>query len=126
MMNRCNIHANFSRVDQVKKNVRAVAVLLDINYHRKRASSEIIRDLRLSDEEGTTLLSALDEEEYIRPNPHREVKDINYVLAEKGLLLINELKADNPALFERLEVTKSQKLFDFNKSGSLSQTSLAP
>ena len=105
----CDRLGCFSRVDLVKNNKKAVAILLDIDYYQKRASSAILKDIGLTEEEGFSLLSELDKHSYIRPNPHRNVEDINYVLAEKGYFLINEFKARNPELFEELESTKEQK-----------------
>lgn len=117
----CNINRRcFSNINEVKKDRKAIAILLDINYYNKRASSDIITDIDLPEEEVRDLLLELDKHTFIRPNPHRNVNDINYVLAEKGQFLINELKARNPELFKELELTKEPKLPQFIESQSLS------
>ena len=93
----------FSRVDSVKINVKALAILFDIKFYEKRAGSKIKEDLNLDTDEGNDLIIALDKGGFIRPNPHRNVDNINYVLTEKGIFLINEVKAENPELLNIFE-----------------------
>lgn len=107
---------SFFNINQVKKDKAAIAILLDINYHGKRASSDIIKDINLPEEEVRATLEELDRQLFIKPNPHRNVIDINYVLAEKGEFLINGLKAKNPDLFRELESMKLLKLSEFIKT----------
>ena len=96
----------FTDVDSVKRNPLAVAVLICLAYYKtKRSVPQILEDLRLSNDslpELIDVIAALDRSCFIRPNPHRnkEMLDIDFVLAEKGFFLVNELKAQNPILLK--------------------------
>jgi len=92
----------FLTVDEVKQDKLAVAVLMDLAYHKMRLSSEILVDLNLPSNEPDILI-ALENGDFIKPNPHRDVPDINYVLSQKGYFLVNELKSTNPDLFRDIE-----------------------
>ena len=96
-MNKENVDINV-----IKRNPLALAVLLDIAYYKKRYVTEITRDLNLKENE-KNIFQILDDNGFIRPNPHRQVKDIRYLLAPKGYFLVNELKAENPKLLKEIE-----------------------
>ena len=98
----------FTDVDSVKRNPLAVAVLICLAYHKtKRSVPQLLDDLRLSNDSLPELIDvvvALDRSCFIRPNPHRnkEMLDIDFVLAEKGFFLVNELKVQNPILLKEI------------------------
>lgn len=95
---------SLTRVSQIKQHPVAIAVLLDVWFYQKRFRSEICKDI--SSGETSTVIDALDRAGFIRPNPHREVTDIKYVLTTKGKFLVNELKEENPKKFSELEKQK--------------------
>ncbi len=95
-------NASFNSLEMVKKDPLAVAILIDIAYFSNRKVSELVSDLNLT-EESMSILQKLERERFIRPNPHHNVPDIKYILAEKGYFLLNELKMENPDLLKEVE-----------------------
>lgn len=89
-------------VDTIKKDHVAVAILLDIAYYTKREVSKIVKDLKLKQSE-RNILDVLADNGFLRPNPHKNVLDIKYVLTPKGYFLVNELKVENPELLKGIE-----------------------
>jgi hypothetical protein len=102
LINKTRVSSILKSVDSVKNDNNAVAMLLDVAFHIKRKGSEILKDLP-PNKNNKLVLNALDKNGFLRPNPHRKVKDINYVLAPKGFFLVNELKVENPNLLKDLE-----------------------
>jgi len=93
---------SISKADDVKKDPLAVAVLLDVAYYNKRETSKLKKDLNLNKKE-MMILNRLYKWDYLRPNPHANVKDVKYVLAPKGYFLVNELKTENPTLLKDIQ-----------------------
>ena len=96
-----NYKDNSASDSVIKSNHLAIAVLLDVAYHIRRENSKIITDLGLKGKQ-SEVIEQLNSNGFIRPNPHKNVKDVKYVLTTKGYFLVNELKVKNPKLMENI------------------------